>query len=99
MKDDKIPFLQSLQALAPHLNATAKKELDALVELTTLFRAASVAELKTALVKQRKAFAKTPEGFAAEALKVVDEGASFIGGCCGSSPAFVAAVRAALDAR
>lgn len=65
MKDDKIPFLQSLQALAPHLNATAKKELDALVELTTLFRATSVAELKTALVKQRKAFAKTPEGFAA----------------------------------
>jgi S-methylmethionine-dependent homocysteine/selenocysteine methylase len=32
-------------------------------------------------------------------LKVVAEGASFIGGCCGSNPAFIAAVRAALDAR
>jgi len=42
---------------------------------------------------------QTPEGFAAEALKVVAEGASFVGGCCGSNPAFIAAVRAALDAR
>lgn len=65
MKEEKKTFLETLQALAPVLNAAAKKELDALVELFAMFRATSIAELKNALVKQRKAFAKTPEGFVA----------------------------------
>ena len=65
MKEDKKTFLEALQAFAPVLNAAAKKELDALVELFAMFRATSIAELKNALVKQRKAFAKTPEGFVA----------------------------------
>lgn len=65
MKEEKKTFLEALQALAPVLNAAAKKELDALVELFAMFRATSIAELKNALVKQRKAFAKTPEGFVA----------------------------------
>ena len=65
MKEENSPLLQALQGFAPALNAAAKKELDALVELFSTFRATSIAELKNALVKERKAFAKTPEGFVA----------------------------------
>lgn len=35
-------------------------------------------------------------GFAARAGELVEAGATFVGGCCGTSPAFVAALRAAL---
>lgn len=34
----------------------------------------------------------TPDEFAEEALKVVDAGASFIGGCCGTGPVFIRAL-------
>ncbi|MFO0930518.1 MAG: homocysteine S-methyltransferase family protein [Gemmataceae bacterium] len=38
----------------------------------------------------------TPAEFAADALRVRDAGAAFIGGCCGTSPPFIRAVAAAL---
>jgi S-methylmethionine-dependent homocysteine/selenocysteine methylase len=34
--------------------------------------------------------------FALSAASLVEAGASFVGGCCGTSPAFVAAIRSAL---
>ena len=48
----------------------------------------------------RAAFPATPEDAAAHAARVVAAGASIVGGCCGSSPAHVAAIAAAIaDAR
>ncbi len=41
-------------------------------------------------------YAQSPEDFAAKALKLVDAGANFLGGCCGTSPAFIAALKKAL---
>ena len=41
---------------------------------------------------------RTPEAFAAEALAWAHAGARAVGGCCGTTPAHVAAVRRALDA-
>lgn len=38
----------------------------------------------------------TPEGFAAYAPALIEGGANFIGGCCGTSPAFVRALSAAI---
>jgi methionine synthase I (cobalamin-dependent) len=38
----------------------------------------------------------TPEAFAASARKVVQAGASFIGGCCGTSPEFIATLKHSL---
>ncbi|MDH3211450.1 MAG: homocysteine S-methyltransferase family protein [Myxococcales bacterium] len=40
----------------------------------------------------------TPEQFASHLGELIDAGASFIGGCCGTNPAFIAALRAHLDA-
>lgn len=40
----------------------------------------------------------TPEYFAEYALAFVEAGASIVGGCCGTTPAHIAAMRAALDA-
>ena len=41
-------------------------------------------------------YAQTPEQFAAYAPQIVDAGAGFIGGCCGTSPEFIRAVHNAL---
>lgn len=40
-----------------------------------------------------------PEGFAASMERMMDVGASMVGGCCGTSPAHIAALRAAVDRR
>lgn len=39
-----------------------------------------------------------PEYFAREAARIAAEGARIVGGCCGTTPAHIAALRAALDA-
>ncbi|MCX8155973.1 MAG: homocysteine S-methyltransferase family protein [Verrucomicrobiae bacterium] len=44
----------------------------------------------------RTVYHTTPEEFAAVAPELVKAGASFIGGCCGTSPAFIQALRQAL---
>jgi methionine synthase I (cobalamin-dependent) len=41
-------------------------------------------------------YATTAEDFAAHVPAVIAAGASFIGGCCGTSPEFIRKVRAAL---
>ncbi len=42
-------------------------------------------------------YSTRPEDFAVEAMKLCEAGAGFIGGCCGTGPAFVAALKAALQ--
>ena len=44
-------------------------------------------------------YAQTPENFADGAMALLDEGATFIGGCCGTTPAFIAELRKRIDAR
>ena len=39
----------------------------------------------------------TPEQFAERALELADVGVSFIGGCCGTSPQFIAALKQKLS--
>ncbi len=39
----------------------------------------------------------TPEEFAGHLKPLLDAGASFVGGCCGTNPSFIAALRHALD--
>ena len=39
----------------------------------------------------------TPEQFARDCAQLLDIGAAYIGGCCGTSPEFIAALRAELD--
>jgi methionine synthase I (cobalamin-dependent) len=44
------------------------------------------------LVDGRAIYTTTPEEFAADVPELVKRGASFIGGCCGSSPDFIRAI-------
>ena len=44
-------------------------------------------------------YAQTAEAFADGAIALLDEGATFIGGCCGTTPAFIAELRRRIDAR
>jgi methionine synthase I (cobalamin-dependent) len=44
-------------------------------------------------------YAETPEAFAAGAVRLLAHGARGLGGCCGTTPAHLAALRAALDAQ
>ncbi len=50
------------------------------------------------LVQGRPVYPSTPEYFANFALRAKDLGVSLIGGCCGTTPEHVRAMRAALDA-
>ena len=45
---------------------------------------------------QTGAYNTTPEEFAAACSELLDCGAAYIGGCCGTTPAFIAALRAQL---
>ncbi len=48
------------------------------------------------LVGGRPVYRTAPEDFAARTLDLVAAGATFVGGCCGTTPAFIAAIREAL---
>jgi len=48
------------------------------------------------LVDGQTIYRQTPEEFAARVPALIEAGASFIGGCCGTTPEFIAAVRAKL---
>ena len=50
------------------------------------------------LVGGEAVYRTTPQQFASHLGELIDAGASFIGGCCGTNPAFIAALRAQLDA-
>ena len=50
------------------------------------------------LVKGQVAYDSSPEYFARACARLVEEGASVVGGCCGTTPAHIAALRALLDA-
>ncbi|MGN0772209.1 MAG: homocysteine S-methyltransferase family protein [Candidatus Ventricola sp.] len=45
------------------------------------------------------AYDTTPEAFAEACAELTDVGAAYIGGCCGTSPEFIAALRSALAGR
>jgi 5-methyltetrahydrofolate--homocysteine methyltransferase len=51
------------------------------------------------VVDGKTVFTVGPEEFAADVAALVDEGAGVVGGCCGTTPAHIAAVRRMLDAR
>ena len=44
------------------------------------------------LVDRQVVYLMTPEQFAGHALGLVEEGAAFVGGCCGTTPEFIAAL-------
>lgn len=75
------------------------------VEVTRTMKAAVAAPLivqsnagQPDLVEGRAVYALTPEAFAAGMKAVVAAGAAVIGGCCGTTPAHIAACRAMLKA-
>lgn len=49
------------------------------------------------VVGGRTVYAQPPEDFASYVPALVEAGAAFVGGCCGTSPAFIAAVRKVLE--
>jgi 5-methyltetrahydrofolate--homocysteine methyltransferase len=51
------------------------------------------------LVDGKAVYTTTPEQFTRDALALVDAGAAFIGGCCGTAPDHIRALRAGLDRR
>ena len=45
------------------------------------------------VVDGKAVYRQTPEQFAEKMLELVQAGANFVGGCCGTNPAFIAAVK------
>ena len=51
------------------------------------------------LEKMKVVFKQTPQDMAADAGELLEAGAGIIGGCCGSTPEHIRALRAVLDER
>jgi len=49
------------------------------------------------IVGARAVYTQTPQGFAGHVAALVEAGADFIGGCCGTGPEFIQAVKAKLQ--
>jgi methionine synthase I (cobalamin-dependent) len=50
------------------------------------------------IVGGKTVYRTSPEYFAARTLELIAAGATFVGGCCGTSPAFISAIKRALQA-
>jgi len=92
-----------VEAGADVIGANCGQGIDGFVALCKRIRAASDRPVwikanagLPELEGERVVYRTTPEVFALSAASLVEAGASFVGGCCGTSPAFVAAIRSAL---
>jgi len=52
-----------------------------------------------AIENGKAVYGQKPGQFAGDIIRMVEQGASAVGGCCGTTPDFIRAVRAGLDAR
>jgi methionine synthase I (cobalamin-dependent) len=101
-----VPIAKMMRALEANLPdavgancaVEAERMLQAVVELRDRFAlpvwAKPQAKLSDKCATSRSR--ETPESFARHAVALVDAGASAVGGCCGTTPASIAALRAVL---
>lgn len=73
------------------------KRMRAATETTPLWMKGNAGLPET--IDGKTVYTQTPEAFADGAMALVAEGAKFIGGCCGTTPAFIAELRRRIDAR
>jgi 5-methyltetrahydrofolate--homocysteine methyltransferase len=102
-----VPIAQMVRALEANLpdavGANCAVEAERMLQAVTLLRerfdlpvwAKPQAKLSDKCATGRSS--ETPEKFARHALALIDAGAAAVGGCCGTTPASIAALRAALD--
>ena len=95
-----------LDAGADVVGANCEITAEEMPGLVAEFRAATDAPLvfqpnagQPHLVEGHTVYAETPESFAALMPALVESGADIVGGCCGTTPAHIAALAGALAAR
>lgn len=86
------------------IGANCGNGVDRMIEIATAFRAASALPIlihanagMPELVDGKTVFRETPAYMAARVPALVAAGATIIGGCCGTTPAHIAALRVAVD--
>jgi len=98
--------LAALEAGADIVGANCGNGIDEMVEIARLIRDAALhtpiliqanAGLPT-FAKGKTIYKQTPEYMASRVPNLIAAGASIIGGCCGTTPAHIAAIRAAVRA-
>ena len=94
-----------VEAGADVIGSNCGNGIEAMIEITRAFRAvtdlpilihanAGVPEL----VDGETVFRQSPEDFSAKVPELVAAGANIVGGCCGSTPAHISAMKAAVEA-
>ena len=85
------------------VGANCGQPMESYLEICKRFRAASDLPIwlkpnagSPELVEGKAAYSANPDEFAAQAPGLVEAGASFVGGCCGTGPDFIRALRARL---
>lgn len=93
-----------VEAGADVIGSNCGNGIEAMIEITRAFRAvtdlpilihanAGVPEL----VDGQTVFRQSPEDFSAKVPELVAAGANIVGGCCGSTPAHISAMKAAIE--
>lgn len=97
---------QLAQAGADAIGANCGQGIEGFVQITARLRAATELPIwikpnagLPEIIEGRTVYAQTPAKFAEIAAQVLDAGAHFIGGCCGTTPEFIRCLRAMLDTR
>lgn len=97
---------QLAEAGADAIGANCGQGIEGFVKITARLRAATDLPIwikpnagLPQIIEGRTVYAQTPQKFAEVAGQVLDAGADFIGGCCGTTPDFIRCLRAMLDAR
>ena len=94
-----------VEAGADVIGSNCGNGIEAMIEITRAFRAvtdlpilihanAGVPEL----IDGETVFRQSPEDFSAKVPELVAAGANIVGGCCGSTPAHISAMKAAVEA-
>ncbi len=93
------------EAGADVIGSNCGNGIDAMIPIAAQMRAVTDAPLlfnanagMPEIVDGQTVFRMGPEAMAARVAQLVEAGASIVGGCCGTTPAHIAAIRAAVDA-
>ncbi|HBT77361.1 MAG TPA: methionine synthase [Planctomycetaceae bacterium] len=94
------------EAGADVLGSNCGQGIDGFIPLCRRMRAATTLPLwmkanagLPRMVDGKTVYDQSPDEFAEKAMQLIEVGADFIGGCCGTSPEFIAAVKKRLTAR
>jgi methionine synthase I (cobalamin-dependent) len=91
---------EGVSVIGANCSITSGEMIDLVVEMRSLTDAPLLFQPNAglpSLTEGRAVYGQKPEEFAADVMKMIESGASAVGGCCGTTPDFIRATRERID--